>query len=226
MIGASSAYVPPLLDARPPLGALTAAIVATQTCAWSEAIALWQDQFRLRRLAEPAARCIAAAALQAGRYGLADHMIGQMAIVDAALEQLIDVNAPIREARKPWFDSQPANAPDRVDRSALNAMLDLKLYRAVLTCALRHGALGEPEQHGYAIRALHGLGEHRRVVAIVRLGKLDPVDLAIAEAVRESASKLAARQMPFSVHLANFRKQCGAGNSTGALDFLGPSEPE
>lgn len=226
MINASSASGPPLSDARPPLGALTAAIVATQTGAWSEAIALWLDQFRLRRLADPAARCIAAAALHAGRYGLADHMTGQIAVVDTGLEQLIDANAPVREARKPWFDSHPANMPDRVDGPALDAMLDLKLFRAVLACALRHDALGEPLQHGYAVRALHGLGEHRRVIAIVGLDKLDLGDLAVAHAANDSAGKLAAWQIPFAAHLADFRKQRGAGNYTGALDFLDRSESE
>ncbi len=72
----------------PPEGALAAAVAASQTGCWHDAIALWRDIFRSGEHDQLSAACIAEAGLHLDRPGLVDHMMGQLAEIPEFLQDL------------------------------------------------------------------------------------------------------------------------------------------
>lgn len=140
----------------PPLGALAAAIAATQLGRWSDAALLWRDLWRRNRPDFLAAACAAEAALRSGRLGLADHMLAQLPETPRYLEDLVAAAEPLRRARMKFYAATDGEHRDDPLDSA-QRMIGLKLYRLALHRLADHDDASRASR--LMSEALKGLGE-------------------------------------------------------------------
>lgn len=186
----------------PPWGGLAASITATQSGFWSRAMHLWRDLAHEPRCRFAAAHCAAEAALHAGRFGLADLMVARIDTLGEALEKLIEQNHIVRNNRKTWFAtlSERNFEIDPIER--LERMLDLELYRDVLSATRTSSPMDAEVREAFHIRALYGLGAHHQIADIANEAESNSPELE--ELLRSSESKLALWNEPVSSHVSRF----------------------
>lgn len=148
---------------RPPFAALAAAMAATRSRYWGEAIKLWRDQFRRGHYRKAAAFCLAEAGLQSGDFDLADHMRAQLGEPFSPIETLNERTEMQRAARIAWFGSEYESALGSAERAKRE--VELGLFGDAIETLVNSQQQGDAT-HGILMRALHGLGAHDSVCAV------------------------------------------------------------
>ena len=197
-----------------PLAPVAAAIAASSAGFWQEAIDLWRDRLRSEAFGRIAATCAAEAALRSGRFGLADHMLVQLGEAPAHLAALAGEAEEVRARRAAWFAS--GQRP-----GAAEELLALALYREAIGAASQ-AELPRQRALGLAIRALSGLGEHRRVLGLE--AEADDADPDVARALAAARTACAAREVVPAAAVEGFRAGHPAGPELDrALAALAPA---
>lgn len=161
----SDQAAPPLLaDTLPAWAPLRAAIMAAAAANalgfWDDGCRLWRDLFRRNAVGSLAAHGGAEAALHAGRFAFADHMLAHLAVRTDGLSAALASAEPIRAARKEARQSRAKLS----DILVVEQQFELHLYDDMLTEFVR---MQRPNAFLPTVaKALHGLGRHDLVLAM------------------------------------------------------------
>ncbi len=169
----------------PPSGPLAAAIAASQTGHWRDAIDLWRDLLAKGREPELAAAAIAEAAAHIGHRGLVDQMLGQFDVVPPELEALLSAAEP-DDAGDPDAFAHLSGHPEQlvsdfVEGHALASLLAAQPETAKLAPTIRERRLerlirGNPDRITrtlQAIRAERDMAKLRKAAGEVVEGTRD-----------------------------------------------------